>query len=160
MPELVQRSTIDAPGSWFASGARAVLLATLSVRIDPQAERIAIDSALDSGAPLIVANMLWLPPYPATLMLAPEYVTLPHEEDREAVRATADRAAARGLRVELLRVWSRRPVAALIELIRDRDAALVVLGPDLSRTSRLALRLASRRLRRSSDCLVWIVPDG
>ena len=51
-------------------------------------------AALETRARLILANMLWLPAYPATLMLAREHATLPHEEDLEAVRATAQRAAA------------------------------------------------------------------
>jgi nucleotide-binding universal stress UspA family protein len=137
-----------------------VVLATLSVRVDPRAERMAIDSALESGAPLIIANMLPLPPYPTTVMLARQYVTLPHEEDLEEVRATARRAAALGIKTELLRITSRRPLAALIELIRERRAGLVVLGPDVRRTPRWQLWLAARRVRRQAECLVWIAPDG
>src|ERR1700738_4516798 len=86
-----------------------VLLATLQVRVDPFAERMAIDSAIEAGTRLIVANMLALPAYPMTLMLAREYTMLPHEEDLDAVRATAERAAARGVPTELLRISSRRP---------------------------------------------------
>ncbi len=96
-----------------------MLLGTLSVRVDPSAERMAIDSALEAGAKLILANMLTLPPYPLTVMLAREYATLPHEEDLDAVRATARRAAALGIPTELLRVSSPRPVTALIELAHD-----------------------------------------
>jgi nucleotide-binding universal stress UspA family protein len=135
-----------------------VVLATLSVRVDPRAERMAIDSALEVGAPLIIANMLMLPTYPTTVMLARQYATLPHEEDLEEVRATARRAAALGIKTELLRITSRRPLAALIELIQERRAALVVLGPDVRRTPRLRLWLAARLVRRRTDCLVWIVP--
>jgi hypothetical protein len=137
-----------------------VLLATLSVRVDPNAERVAIESALETGANLIVANMLPLPAYPMTFILARDQLTLPHEEDLEAVRATARRAAERGVRTELLRVSSRRPLAALIELIRERRPGLVVLGPDVSRTPRWLLWLAARRVRQKTDCLVWIGPDG
>jgi nucleotide-binding universal stress UspA family protein len=135
------------------------VLATLSVRVDPRAERMAIDSALEVGAPLIIANMLMLPAYPTTVMLARQYATLPHEEDLEEVRATARRAAALGIKTELLRITSRRPLAALIELIQERRAALVVLGPDVRRTPRLRLWLAARLVRRRTDCLVWIVPQ-
>ena len=109
---------------------------------------------------LIVANMLVLPPYPLTLMLAPEYATLPHEEDRDAVRATADRAAALGVSTELLRVSSRRPVTALLELAAERDVGLLVFGPDLSLTPRRRFRRAARRVRRDASCLVWVAPDG
>ena len=57
---------------------------------------MALDSALEAGAPLIVANMLALRSYPMTLTFAPDS-NLPHEEDLEAVRATAARAAAIGI---------------------------------------------------------------
>jgi nucleotide-binding universal stress UspA family protein len=139
---------------------RPIVLATLSVRIDPGAERMALDTALELGARLIVANLMPLPPYPATIMLAREWATLPHEEDLEAVRATAARASRRGIPTELLRISSRRPLAALLELIEERRASLVVLGPDLRRGRRLQLRLAARRLRRQADCLIWIAPGG
>ena len=137
-----------------------MVLATLSVRVDPRAERMAIDSALESGSPLIVANMLTLPPYPTTVMLARQYLTLPHEEDLEEVRATAHRAAALGIKTELLRITSRRPLTALIELIQERRAGLLVLGPDVRRTPRWLLWVAARRVRRQAECLVWIAPDG
>jgi hypothetical protein len=160
MPEVHQRSEIDIAGPASPLDSRPVVLATLSVRIDPRAERMAIDSALETRARLIVANMLWIPPYPATLMLAREYATLPHEEDLDAVRQAAGRAAARGVPTELWRVSSRRPLSALVELIHECGAVLVVLGPDVRRTSRPARWVASRRLLRWSDCLMWIAPDG
>jgi nucleotide-binding universal stress UspA family protein len=137
-----------------------VVLATLSVRIDPSAERMALESALEAGVRLIIANMIPFRPYPMTMILAPQYMTLPHEEDLDAVRATAERAAARGVQTELLRISSTHPLTALIDLVRERKAGLLVLGPDLSRTSRWRLRHAARRVRRDAPCLVWIAPDG
>ena len=151
------------PAPAVPSVARPVVLATLSVRVDPRAERMAIESAIESNPAhpqLILANMLWLPAHPTTLMLAREHATLPHEEDLDAVRETAARAAAAGVRTELLRISSRRPLAALIELISERRAGLVVLGPDPARTPRWWLALAARRVRRRADCLVWIVGDS
>lgn len=139
-----------------AGAPHPVVLATLSVRVDPEAERVAIESALETGAQLIVANMIMLRPYPTTLMLAREWVTLPHEEDLEEVRATAARAAARGVPTELLRISSPRPLRAMIELVRDRHAGLLVLGPDPRRTPRWWRALAARRVRRETGCLVWI----
>jgi nucleotide-binding universal stress UspA family protein len=161
MPRVIDSRRSPA-GSLAQAGAsrRPVVLATLSVRIDPSAERMALDSALDARAPLIIANMLPLPSYPLTFVLARDQMTLPHEEDLEAVRATAKRAAALGIQTELLRISSRRPLAALIELIRERRAGLVVLGPDVRRTPRWLLWSAARRVRRQADCLVWIAPDG
>jgi nucleotide-binding universal stress UspA family protein len=156
MTALDQRIGSEPPQQAGAASGRPVVLATLSVRVDPRAEEMAISSALETRARLIVANMLMLPPHPTTLMLAREHATLPHEEDLEAVRGTARRAAERGVQTELLRISSRRPLVALIELIRERQAGLVVLGPDPSRTPRWWLWLAARRVRRQADCLVWI----
>ena len=151
------RATLpDAAGG----GPRPVVLATLQVRVDPAAERMALESALEARARLIIANMLWLPAHPTTLMLAREQLTLPHEEDLDEVRATAARAAARGIPTELLRISSPRPLQALIDLLAERRAGLVVLGPDPRRSPRWWRWAAARRIRRRADCLVWIAPDG
>ena len=114
--------------------ARPVILATLSVRVDPSAERMAIDSALEACVPLIIANLLPFRPYPTTFgLLGPEGMNLPHEEDLDAVRATAaaggdarrqDRAAARDDQASAF--------SALLEVVRERDAGLLVFGPDRS----------------------------
>jgi hypothetical protein len=136
---------------------RPVILATLSVRVSADAERMAIDSALETQSPLIVANMLKLRPYPTTIMLlGPGAATLPAEEDLDAVRATADRAAAMGLKTQLLRISSPRPVQALIELLGEQRAGLVVFGPDPSRIGERRRRKAEKRLREDAPCLVWI----
>jgi nucleotide-binding universal stress UspA family protein len=141
--------------------ARPVVLATMSVRVDPSAERMALDSALEAGVPLVIVNLLPLRPYPTTFgLLGAEGMTLPHEEDLEAVRDTAERAATLGVKTELLRVTSRRPVQALMEVVRERDAGLLVFGPDLRLTSRWRFRLTAKRVRREADCLVWVAPDG
>jgi nucleotide-binding universal stress UspA family protein len=141
--------------------ARPVVLGTLSVRVDPTAERMALDSAIEAGVPLVIANILRLRPYPTTLgLVGPEGLNLPHEEDLDAVRATARRAAELGVKTELLRVTTRRPAAALLEIARERDAGLLVFGPDLRLTSRLRFRAVARRLRREADCLIWVAPDG
>ena len=100
-----QNTPLARPPETF-SAPRPVMLATMSVRVDGAAERMAIDSALEAGVTLIVANMLTLRPYPATVMLAREHVNLPDEEDLDAVRQTAARAVAIGIRTELLRVSS------------------------------------------------------
>jgi nucleotide-binding universal stress UspA family protein len=136
------------------------VLATLAVRVDPSAERMALESALEAGARLILANMIALPAYPMTMILAREYVTLPHEEDLEAVRETAARSAQLGIKTELLRVSSPRPVRALLELASETGAGLLVFGPDLSLTPRWRFRRAARAVRRGAPCLVWIAPDG
>jgi hypothetical protein len=147
-PQMRSPSTISAP--------RPVMLATLSVRVDASAEAMAIESALEAGVTLIVANMLVLRPYPATVMLARENVNLPGEEDLDAVRATASRAVELGIRTELLRVSSVRPVRALLELAAERQVGLLVFGPDRARLPRYRFRRAARAVRRHAPCLVWI----
>lgn len=153
------RDSVKLPSTAHGA-ARPVVLATLQVRVDPTAERVALESALEAGVGLIVANMIHLPAHPMTAMLAPDCTTLPHEEDLYAVRETAARAAALGIRTELLRVRSPRPVRALLELVRERNAGLLVFGPDLERTSRWRLKNACRLIRKHATCLVWLVPDG
>src|SRR5919108_1099061 len=141
--------------------ARPVMLATLSVRVDPSAERMAIDSALEAGVPLIIVNLLPFRPYPTTLgLLGVEGMTLPHEEDLDALRSTAERAGRLGVRTELLRVTTRHPVRALLELVRERDAGLLVFGPDVRRTGRWRFLTIARRVRKQVDCLVWVAADG
>src|SRR3954462_1327163 len=161
MADVRDRNRIAAPTATARTRARPVILATLQVRIDPAAEEMAIASALEAGVPLIVANMLSLPPYPATVMLlGAENATLPHEEALDEVRETASRAAALGIPTELLRVSSRRPVRALLELATERDAGLLVFGPSSGRIRGPRLRAAERRVRRDAPCLVWVAPDG
>jgi Universal stress protein family len=160
MPQTFDRERGAGPSGAERSRALPVVLGTLQVRVYPAAERFAIESALETGAKLIVANMLVLPPYPLTVMLAPEFATLPHEEDLEAVRATAGRAAAEGIHTELLRISSTRPVTALLELTRERRAGLLVFGPDLALVPRRRFRAAARKVRRDAECLVWVAPDG
>lgn len=142
-----------------ASSRRPVLLGTLSVRFDARAERMAVESAAEVGAPLIIANMLVLRPYPVTVMMCPEWSNLPHEEDLAAVRATAERACAAGVRTQLLRISTLRPVAALLELAVESEAALLVFGPDRTRLKPRRWRGAVRALSRRAPCLVWFPDD-
>jgi nucleotide-binding universal stress UspA family protein len=161
MAQLVDRHEGRMQRGAEPTRARPVVLGTLSVRVDPSAERMAIDSALEAGVPLVIANILRLRPYPTTLaLLGPEGLNLPHEEDLDAVRATAARAAELGVTTELLRVTTRRPVQALLEIVAERDAGLLVFGPDLKLTGRLRFRSLACQLRRRAGCLIWVAPDG
>ncbi len=160
MSQLVDRSRTVADGATEPTRARPVLLATLSVRVDPAAERMALESAAEAQVKLVIANISMMPPYPATIVLAREYATLPHEEDLDEVRKTASRAAALGIATELLRVTSRRPIKAMLELAGECDAGLLVFGPDRARLGRVRFHAAARAVRRHAPCLVWIAPDG
>jgi nucleotide-binding universal stress UspA family protein len=156
MAKLADRRDDVAGLSAEPTRARPVVLATLSVRVDPSAERMAIDSALEAGVPLVLVNVLPFRFYPTTLALVgPEGLNLPHEEDLDAVRATAARAAEMGVKTELLRVTTRRPVQALLEIVSERDAGLLVFGPEPDRVRRRTLRRAFAQVRERAPCLLW-----
>jgi hypothetical protein len=57
-------------------------------------------------------------------------------------------------------VRTRHAATALLEVVRERDAGLLVFGPKLGAFGRWRFRRAVRRIRREADCLVWIAPDG
>ena len=64
------------------------------------------------------------------------------------------------MKTELLRVRTKRPVQALLQVASERDAGLIVFGPHLGRVGRRRFRRAAKRIRRDAACLVWIAPDG
>jgi Universal stress protein family len=161
MPQVRDRREdhVALPGE--PTRARPVVLATLAVRVHPSAERMAIDSAIEAGVPLLIVNLIPLPPYPRTIVLVgADATTLPHEEDLDELRATARRAAELGVKTELLRVRTRHAVKALLEILHERDVGLLVFGPHLRMVGRLRFRRTARRVRREADCLVWVAPDG
>jgi nucleotide-binding universal stress UspA family protein len=140
------------------SAAGPVVLATLSSRVEPEAERLAIESAVETGVPLLVVNVMPMPACPRALVLGgPGALNFPHEEDYEAVRATAQRAAAWGIQVEHLRVTSPRPAKALVQVANERGAGLLVLGP--KRKGIFRFWRAAREVTRNANCLVWIAED-
>jgi nucleotide-binding universal stress UspA family protein len=147
---LLKRRDVERPA---VSPAGPVVLATLSARVDPEAERLAIESCLDAGVPLVVVNAVQAPACVRTLHLG---ALDPAREDYAAVRATAERAAAFGIPVEHLRVTSPRPARAIVEIAKERAAGLLVLGPKRGRVSRWRFRRAARMVRRRLTCLVWI----
>ena len=131
------------------------MLGTLSSRIEPEAERIAIESAVENGVPLLVVNVVPMAACPRALALAgPKALSCPHREDYEAVRATAQRAASWGLKVQHLRVTSPRPAKALVQIANERGAGLLVLGP--KRKGIFRFWRAAREVTRNANCLVWI----
>jgi len=133
-----------------------VVLGTLASRVEPDAERLAISSALEADVPLLVVNGVQAPPSLRTLQLG---ALDPAREDYAAVRATAERAARLGIRVEHLRVTSPRPAKAIVEIANERGAGLLVLGPKRGRVSRWRLRRAAREVKRNAACLVWIAGE-
>jgi nucleotide-binding universal stress UspA family protein len=137
-----------------------VVLGTLSSRVEPEAEWLAIESAVEAGVPLLVVNAVPMPACRHALAVARrDGLSFPVEEDYEQVRATAERAAGFGLHVEHLRVSSPRPSKALVQVANERGAGLVVLGPERGRVSRWRFRRAAREIRRNAACLIWIAGE-
>jgi hypothetical protein len=134
---------------------RPVLLATLGVPFDPAASAFAVDAALEAGEPLIVANVVQLPPLGMSVAMG--YDQLPDRpEEAEALRAPAELAHSLGAEVERLRVKSPRPIEALLQLVSERTPGLLVFGPDRSRIRSRAYRKAASAVRERAGCLVWL----
>jgi nucleotide-binding universal stress UspA family protein len=132
-----------------------VLLATLGVPFDPDASAFAVDAAVEAGQPLIVANVVELPPLTMSVNLG--YDQLPERpEDEEAFRAPAELAHSLGVQVERLRVRSPRPVEALLELAAERRPGVLVFGPDRERLKARIYRKAAKAIRDRVACLVWL----
>jgi len=134
---------------------RPILLATFfSVPFDHDASSFAVDSAVEAGQPLIVANVIELPPLPMSVRLGHDHLDDPPDIEA-ALRAPAELASSLGVRVERLLVRSPRPVTALLQLTAERRPGLLVLGSDSGRLSRRFFRRAWRALREDAPCLVW-----
>jgi hypothetical protein len=150
-----RRSRSEAPPAAAPSRARPVLLATLDVPVDPEAARLGVDSAVESGAALLVINAVETAFVPVTLA-GLDYVV--RDDVEESLREPCALAVSLGVEVERLRVRSPRPVEALLEVIGERRPGLVVFGPDRSRVSRRRYRKAALALSERAPCLVWIAP--
>jgi hypothetical protein len=134
---------------------RPVLLATLGVPFDPEGTRIAVESAVEAGQPLVLVNAVELPPLAMSVRMG--YDQLPEEPvDAEAFGAPARLAASLGVAVERLRVRSPRPLEALLEVVAERGPGLLVFGPDRGRMRRRAYRKAARALQERTGCLLWL----
>ena len=112
-----------------ASG-RPVVLATLGAPFDEAAAAFAVDSAVESSSPLIVANVTMLEPLSLSVRLGYDALEEFTPEVSESVRRPAELARSLGVTVERLRIRSPRPVRALLDLTMERRAGLLVFGPD------------------------------
>jgi nucleotide-binding universal stress UspA family protein len=135
-----------------------VVLATLAVPFDPDSARVALQAAMESDVMLIVLDAVERPWWPQAL--ATRYAELELAEDRDQIRRFAGQAAALGLEVEHLRVPSPKPVEALLEVVAERNAGLLVLGPDRSRFKPRRFARMARRVRRKASCLLWVAGEG
>ena len=136
-------------------GGRPVLLATIDAPFEEEAATFAVESALECGQPLIVANVLQIPLAP--LCVAMGYGTLdPGDEEAANLRAPAELAHSFGVTLERLRVLSPHPIDALLELVAERKPGLLVFAPDRGAVKPRAYRRAARKISARANCLVWL----
>jgi len=154
MPALkrAEPQAVSRPGG---AGGRPVMLATLDVPFDADAVAFALDSAVELGQRLVVANFVERAPLPLSAMLG--YDDLPASPEMEQSLAEPVRlAVSLGVDVTRLRVRSLHPIPALLEVVAEQDAGLLVFGPDRSRISRVRYWRAARAIRSSVTALIWM----
>jgi hypothetical protein len=116
-----------------------------------------VDSAVESGQELVLVNAVELILGPGAFVFGTSW-ELEGEEEARALAAPARLAASLGVRVERLRVCSPHPVDALVEVVGEREAGLLVFGPDRARLRPRRYRRAAQAVRERVRCLVWL-PD-
>jgi len=152
---VVQRRRPQAPVLPRGSPGRPVLLATLDVPFDHDAVVFAVDSAVEMGARLIVANVVERPPLPLSTILGYEDLPYPPEM-AESLAEPVRLARSLGVEVTRLRVKSLHPIPAMLEVVAETDPGLFVFGPDRKRIMRLRYWRAARAIRSSVSTLVWL----
>jgi len=139
---------------------RPVLLATLGVPLNEAASVFAVDTAVESGQRLVVANVTALEPLRMSIALG--YDALPEltPEVSASLRRSAELARSLGVRVERLRVRSPRPLQALVDLVAEVRPGLFVFGPDRRALRERRYRKALGAVRDRVTCLVWVPSDA
>jgi hypothetical protein len=127
----------------------------MGVEFDTDAADFAVDAAVEAGLLLIVANVLPLEAMPMSLMLGYSNVLGDPPDLAAALRAPAVRAYALGAKVERVRIRTPHRVDALLEFVGEREAALLVFGPDRRKLSKRLHRKACKAVRDRAPCLVW-----
>ena len=140
-----------------------VVLATFEgAPLQPAAARLAVESAADMRATLLVVDAVAVRAGrrgagPAVRPIAPAF--------SESLAAVGALAAEVGVEVQSVRVASLRPRQALVEAVNDRRAALVVLATDPAalRRFRMPTRREHRRfvqaLAAQASCLLWTAQE-
>lgn len=153
MPAL-QRQTAR-PLGLDRGGGRPILLGTLDTPFDHDAVVFAVDTAVELGQRLIIANFVERPPLPLSAMLG--YDDLPYPPElAESLQEPARLAHELGVEVTRLRVKSFHPIQAMLEVIAEQGAGLFVFGPDRRKIPRLLYRRAARVIRSKVTVLVWL----
>ena len=135
-------------------------LATMGVPLDEEASRFAVDTAVESGQRLVMANVTTLEPLRMSIALG--YDALPEltPEVSASLRRSAELARSLGVHVERLRVRSPRPVQALLDLVADVRPGLLVFGPDRRALRERRYRKALGAVRDRVTCLLWVPSDA
>jgi hypothetical protein len=139
--------------SHLSAAGRPVLLATLDVPFAEDATAFAVDSAVETGQPLVVVNAAEVPP---TVWSFLGYGYIEREDLQDELRKPAELAQSLAVQVERLRVCSPHPIDALLEILAERDPGVLVFGPDRSRLKPRRYRRAAKKLRERASCLVWL----
>ena len=137
-----------------SSAGRPVLLATLDAPLLAEASEMAVETALESGQPLLVVNAVETALTRWTLTFGHDYIAPPGVE--ESLSAPAELANGLGVQVERIRLRSPRPVDALLELAAERGVGLFVLGADPNSMRRRRYRRSAKKIVERSPCLVWV----
>jgi hypothetical protein len=156
--DIKDRGTDVSTGGGAAG--RPVLLATLGVPLNDEASVFAVDTAVESGQRLVVANVTALEPLRMSIALG--YDALPEltPEVSASLRRSAELARSLGVHVERLRVRSPRPLQALVDLVADVRPGLFVFGPDRRALRERRYRKALGAVRDQVTCLVWVPNDA
>jgi hypothetical protein len=141
------------------SGGRPVALATLGVVFHEAAASFAVDSAVESGSPLIVVNVTPLEPLRMSVTLGYDALAEFTPEVTASVRRPVELAHSLGVAVEWLRVRTPRPIPALLDLVSERRVGLLVFGPDQAALSPRRYRRAVDAIRKGVSCLLWLPAD-
>jgi hypothetical protein len=154
VPTLQRRgpAVLTRPGD--AKG-RPVMLATMDVPFAGDAVVFAVDSAVELGQRLIVANFVERAPLPLSAMLG--YDDLPDRPElSDSLLAPVVLAQGLGLEVTRLRVKSFHPVQAILEVLSEESPGIFVFGPDRAQIGRLRYLRAVRAIRSRAAALVWL----
>jgi nucleotide-binding universal stress UspA family protein len=153
MPALQHQ--VPHPLGLDSAGGRPILLGTLDTPFDHDAVIFAVDTAVELGQRLIIANFVERPPLPLSAMLG--YDDLPYPpEMAESLEEPARLAHELGVEVTRLRVKSFHPIQAMLEVIAEQGTGLFVFGPDRRKIPRLLYRRAARAIRSKVTALVWL----
>ena len=151
MQTLRRRNTQEDVAA-LGSRDRPVLLVTLDVPYADEAIAFAVDAAVENGQPLVLVNVAEVLPTAYSLL---GYGYVERDDLQDALRKPVELARSLAVAVERLRVCSPHPVEALLEVVAEREPAVLVFGPDRNRLSDRRYRKAERAMRERASCLVW-----